>query len=79
MQSFVVTGSTLLKPLVEAAGNDISHWFNAKTNDVRFAVFVICDLDSKVAHNDVIGLLNGSTRKFRLEGYSREGLVDINQ
>ncbi|XP_060035158.1 cytochrome b5 domain-containing protein 1-like [Erinaceus europaeus] len=28
-------GNILLKPIVEAAGTDISHWFDAKTKDIR--------------------------------------------
>ncbi|XP_066578726.1 cytochrome b5 domain-containing protein 1 isoform X2 [Amia ocellicauda] len=28
-------GDVLLKPIIEAAGKDISHWFNPKTKDVR--------------------------------------------
>ncbi|KAM8973726.1 cytochrome b5 domain-containing protein 1 [Pelodytes ibericus] len=28
-------GDILLKPIIEAAGKDISHWFNAKTGDVK--------------------------------------------
>lgn len=28
-------GDTLLKPILESAGKDISHWFNPKTNDIR--------------------------------------------
>ena len=29
------SGDVLLKPIVQAAGKDISHWFNPKTKDVR--------------------------------------------
>ncbi|XP_013393112.1 cytochrome b5 domain-containing protein 1 [Lingula anatina] len=28
-------GQILLKPIIEAAGKDISHWFNPKTKDIR--------------------------------------------
>ncbi|KAE8620445.1 hypothetical protein XENTR_v10010254 [Xenopus tropicalis] len=28
-------GDVLLKPIIEAAGRDISHWFNPKTGDVK--------------------------------------------
>jgi len=31
----VVEGSVLLKPIIQAAGKDVSHWFNARTKDVR--------------------------------------------
>ena len=34
MVSFLFTGDVLLKPIVDNAGNDISHWFNPKTKDV---------------------------------------------
>ena len=27
-------GNVLLKPIIAAAGKDISHWFNAETGDV---------------------------------------------
>lgn len=30
-------GDLLLKPIVEVAGQDISHWFDPKTRDVSFA------------------------------------------
>ena len=30
-----VLGDILLKPILQAAGTDISHWFNQKTKDVR--------------------------------------------
>lgn len=33
-----VEGDELLKPIIQFAGKDISHWFNAKTNNVRYAV-----------------------------------------
>ena len=29
-----IPGDILLKPIVQAGGKDISHWFNAKTKDV---------------------------------------------
>ena len=29
-----VAGDVLLKPIVQAAGKDISHWFDPKTKDV---------------------------------------------
>jgi cytochrome b involved in lipid metabolism len=28
-------GNLLMKPILTAAGTDISHWFNSKTSDVR--------------------------------------------
>ena len=34
MVFFLFTGDVLLKPIVDNAGNDISHWFNPKTKDV---------------------------------------------
>lgn len=30
----LATGDLLLKPIVEVAGQDISHWFDPKTGDV---------------------------------------------
>ncbi|KAJ1080349.1 hypothetical protein NDU88_000568 [Pleurodeles waltl] len=29
------SGNVLLKPIIEAAGKDISHWFNPKTKDIK--------------------------------------------
>ena len=29
-----ILGDVLLKPVIEAAGKDISHWFDKKTKDV---------------------------------------------
>ncbi|CAH2272636.1 cytochrome b5 domain-containing 1 [Pelobates cultripes] len=31
-------GDILLKPIIEAAGKDISHWFNPKTGDVKTCI-----------------------------------------
>lgn len=31
-------GDILLKPIIQSAGKDISHWFNAKTKDIRMYV-----------------------------------------
>ena len=31
---FTLIGDVLLKPVIEAAGKDISHWFDKKTKDV---------------------------------------------
>lgn len=28
-------GDVLLKPIIDAAGQDISHWFDPKTNDIK--------------------------------------------
>lgn len=30
----MISGDVLLKPIVQCAGKDISHWFDAKTKDV---------------------------------------------
>lgn len=30
----VLSGDVLLKPIIECAGKDISHWFDPKTKDV---------------------------------------------
>jgi len=30
----VVEGNVLLKPIIQSAGKDISHWFNTTTKDV---------------------------------------------
>lgn len=32
-------GDLLLKPIVEVAGQDISHWFDPKTKDVSFGIW----------------------------------------
>ena len=34
MNFFVIEGDVLLKPIIEAAGKDITHWFDKKTKDV---------------------------------------------
>ena len=31
---FFVPGDVLLKPIIQEAGKDISHWFDKKTRDV---------------------------------------------
>lgn len=33
--SDLLIGDVLLKPIIECAGNDISHWFDPKKKDVR--------------------------------------------
>lgn len=35
-------GDLLLKPIVEVAGQDISHWFDPKTKDVSSAWCWVC-------------------------------------
>lgn len=35
-------GDLLLKPILEVAGQDISHWFDPKTNDVSSAWCWVC-------------------------------------
>ena len=32
----IILGDVLLKPIIEAAGKDITHWFDKKTKDVCF-------------------------------------------
>lgn len=39
------SGNILCKPLIAAAGTDISHWFDAKTSDVRLHVDVLTGLE----------------------------------
>lgn len=34
MFKIYVVGDVLLKPVIEAAGKDITHWFDKKTKDV---------------------------------------------
>ena len=41
---FVVKGDELLKPIVQFAGKDISHWFNANTKDVSYCFMSCCVL-----------------------------------
>ena len=48
-----LTGDVLLKPIIETAGKDISHWFDKKTKDVSnnnhsFEVMLLSDNVSTV-------------------------------
>ena len=36
---FLHTGDVLLKPVIAAAGKDISHWFDKKTKEVRLTIY----------------------------------------
>ena len=37
---FFVPGDVLLKPIIQEAGKDISHWFDKKTRDVsHFSIY----------------------------------------